>query len=155
MEPLTTVPEVAKGLDFELEDGADRIAAVAIEDLSDDARFYGSATWLTPATTPPQVCRLVRRAVIRYMKNYEGYVQSRAGDETLVWTDLGEEAGSPEFTEREKSVLATTASGRPTTLHTAGISAWGTSASPYPVGLVPTGVDSKPFPLFASEDGPW
>lgn len=155
MEPLTTVPEVAKGLDFELDNGADKIATVAIEDLSDDARLYGSATWLTPATTPPQICRLVRRAVIRYMKNYEGYVQSRAGDETLVWTDLKDEAGSPFFTDREIKVLAITAKGRATTLQTAGISAWGTSANPYPVGLVPTGVGSKPFPLFASEDGPW
>lgn len=154
MGPLTSVTEVDKGLDFDLEDDLSHIAMTAIEDLSDDARYFGLSTWTSPETTPVQVCRLVRRAAIRYMKNYEGYVTSRAGDETLVWSDLGDQAGSPYFTDQEKTMLASYQMGR-ATLTTAGISAWGTKIRPVSAGLVPTGANSKPFPLFASEDSPW
>lgn len=154
MEPLTTATEVGNGLDFDLDGDLEKIAKTAIEDLSDDARFYGLSTWMTQATTPTQVQRLVRRAAIRYMKNYEGFVQSRAGDETLVWSDLGEDAGSPFFTDKEKQMLSSYQMGR-ATLTTAGVMAWNTVPCTRPVGLVPTGIDSKPFPLFASEDDPW
>lgn len=156
MEPLTTVTAVAKGLDFDLDGELTDIANTAIEDLSDDARFFGLDTWLTPATTPPQVCRLVRRAVIRHMKNYEGYTVSRAGDETLGWSDIGDKAGSPYFTEEEKRMLASYDQiNRPNTLISVGVSAWNSVIRPVSAGLVPTGTNSKPFPMFASEDSPW
>jgi hypothetical protein len=156
MEPLTTVEDVDKGLDFDVLEDLDlnQITETAIEDLSDDARFYGLDSWIDPAHTPVQVCRLVRRAVIRHMRNYDGYTVSRAGDETLGWSDLGERAGSPFFTEEEKRMLASYVLTKPT-FHSVGISAWGTVLRPVSAGLVPTGTGSKPFPMFASEDSPW
>lgn len=104
MTNFATVAELAQRLDFDLDEKTTGIAQAALDDLSEDARFYGRP-WPDPAVAPPMVKRLVLGAAQRFMSNYEGFITSRAGDETVTWTDLGEEAGSPRFIQREVNQL--------------------------------------------------
>ena len=105
MQALVTTTELAERLPFVMDDDELREAEGALEDLSDDARTYGKSIWTEPNNTPAQVKRLILRAAARHMKNYEGYTQSRAGDETVAWTDRGEDAGSATFTRKEIETL--------------------------------------------------
>mgnify|MGYP003471663081 FL=1 len=90
---------------------------------------------------------------MRFLRNPEGYTQSRAGDESVAWNDAaGENAGTVYFTEDEIKLLRSLAGKSPTVV-SAPISAWGPQRKA-PVGLVPA-EGGKPFPLFASEDDPW
>lgn len=123
--PLATVEELQSRLAYTMTEDDKREAAGALESLSDDARSYGRSSWTEEANTPGSVKRLVLKAAARYMKNYEGYVQSRAGDETLGWTDLGEAAGSPYFTDEERAALGSFSGA--SALYTAPVVAWGTS----------------------------
>jgi hypothetical protein len=153
MEPLTSVEEVESGLDWDLSDKEKGIAEDAIEDLSDDARHYGLSGWSTTEVTPRQVSRLVRRAAQRYMKNYDGYIQSRAGDETLVWDNQGEQAGSPYFTKAEIAQLRSYK--QQSGLVSVELTAYGPRRKGrIEAGLVPVEDGSRPFPMFPS-DGPW
>lgn len=101
---IASLPELQVRLEWDLDSGEQAIAQGALEDLSDDARFYGSQRW-DSETAPRQVKSLVLRAAVRYMRNPEGFVQSRAGDETVIWSDKGEDAGTAHFTEREQKIL--------------------------------------------------
>lgn len=102
---LVTTAQLAERLPFDMSDEELREAEGALTDLSDQARIYGSPSWETPETTPITVLNLITRAAARHMKNYDGLLQSRAGDETLVWSDHGEDAGSASFTAGEKQLL--------------------------------------------------
>lgn len=104
-DELATLPELQSRLDWQLDTGEQSVAQGALEDLSDDARFYGSQRW-DSTTAPRQVKSLVLRAAARFMRNPDGFVQSRAGDETIQWSDGGEDAGTAHFTEREQKILA-------------------------------------------------
>lgn len=104
MTNFATVDELATRLDFDLDAKTTGIAQAALDDLSEDARHYGRS-WPEPLLAPSMVKRLVLGAAQRFMTNYEGFVTSRAGDETLTWTDLGEDAGSPRFIQREINQL--------------------------------------------------
>jgi hypothetical protein len=158
-DTLATLPELQARLDWELEPGEQNVAIGALEDLSDDARFYGSSRW-NSTNVPRQVKSLVLRAAARYLRNPDGFVQSRAGDETIVWTDRGEDAGTAHFNTREEKTLGSIA-GRGTGLTSVNVVAHGPSTRRAPryvdpisrnVGgddaiYVPSEV--KPFPLFA------
>ena len=78
-----------------------REAEGALADLSWDAQSIGSAKWTTPVNTPQSVKNLIVRAAARHMKNYEGYTQSRAGDETVQWAEQ-DTPGTATFTRDEK-----------------------------------------------------
>ena len=104
-EALVAIDELQAELPFTMDADDTKEATGALEDLSDDARYYGKPTWITPAATPRQVRRLVLKAAKRHMKNYEGYVLSRAGDETVQFHDKGESMGSAEFTGTEIAQL--------------------------------------------------
>lgn len=129
-DELATLPELQARLDWTLDTGEQSVATAALADLSDDARFYGSARW-DSATAPRQAKSLVLRAAARFMRNPDGFVQSRAGDETIVWSDGGEDAGTAHFTEREQKILASMA-GRGTGLASVGLVAFnpGTRRTP-------------------------
>jgi hypothetical protein len=103
-DELATLPELQSRLDWALDTGEQSVATAALADLSDDARFYGSQRW-DSTTAPRQVKSLVLRAAARFMRNPDGFVQSRAGDETIQWSDNGEDAGTAHFTEREQKIL--------------------------------------------------
>jgi hypothetical protein len=124
MEALATVEQLADRLPFVMDAGEIREAQGALEDLSDDARHLGKQSWGDAATAPSEVVRLVLRAASRHMKNYDGFTQSRAGDETVAWNDKGEEAGAAYFTEAEKKKLKALA-GNHSGFHSVSAAAWG------------------------------
>lgn len=157
MSDLVTLAELQARLDWTLDSGEQGVANGAIADLSEDARFYGTDDWTDKDNCPRQVKSLVLRAAARFMRNPDGYTQSRAGDETLGWTDLGHDAGSPYYTTKEQQMLRTLA-GRDAALTSVPITAWGPTKASGPgyVPVDPTGYQRtpKPFP-FDSEEGGW
>ncbi|WP_405056969.1 hypothetical protein OG474_30045 [Kribbella sp. NBC_01505] len=154
--PLATVVELADKLPFTMGEDEKREAKLALETLSDDARFYGKPRWTNPFVTPPSVVRLVLKAANRHMKNYEGFTQSRAGDETVAWDGQGEDAGSARFSAAEKKQLQQL--GNRAKIYSTPVSAWGTirrhdRPDCLPAGFVPA-EHGSPFPMFCG-DGPW
>ena len=127
LEPraLASLDDLATRLPFVMDEDEEREALGVLEDLSDDARFYGKVQWATPETSPRQVRNIVLRAAVRHMKNYDGLVQSRAGDESLTWTDRGEDAGSAYFTTREIATLKQMAGNQGNGFHSIQATAWG------------------------------
>ena len=88
------------------------------------------------------------------MRNPNGYTQSRAGDETLAWSDAhGRDAGSVYFTREEIRLLEELA-GRKPGISSVVVSAWGTSCRRRK-GLVPVDYGGDRFPLFGDEVSPW
>ncbi len=155
MEPFATLEELKNRLDWTLDADEERDAEGALEDASDLARGYGR-DWPDAATAPRLVRTLVLKACKRYMKNPDGYVQSRAGDETLVWNDdAGENAGTVYFTAEEQKLLAGLG-GKAPTITSVGISAWGTKLPAIGGdGLVPVDYGGDPFPLYDDPVNPW
>lgn len=150
---LISVEELAATLEWTLDDDEMRLAQGALEDLSEDARFYGDGSW-TYDTAPRQVKSLVRRAVARHLRNPDGYTVSRAGDETVGWTDKGDSNGVLTFSDREIKMLRQMAGRR-------GVLSVDTYAyrssmepDPAPLGLVPTAGGGDPFPYF-NDASPW
>lgn len=127
MAAMATTSEVQAWLADEMDEADLRECTGALETLSDEARALGLSSW-DETTVPGAIKRLVIKACVRYMKNYEGYVQSRAGDETLGWTDLGDKAGSPYFTDAEKASIRKDAGA--STLQSVPVVAWGTGYPP-------------------------
>jgi hypothetical protein len=154
-EPLATVDELQDRLDWVLDSGEQGVAEGALGDLSDDARFYGTSSWTDDLVAPRQVKSLVLRAAARFMRNPDGYTQSRAGDETLQWGDRGENAGSAFFTTREQQMLARIAGSNTSGVISVPLQAWGPSKPTGPgyVQVDPTNYAKKPrdFPFFAEE----
>ncbi|MFE0964064.1 hypothetical protein [Streptomyces fungicidicus] len=151
-----TLDDLKGRLDWTLDPDEERIATSALEDASDLAAHYGR-NW--PEESAPRMVRtLVLKACKRYMANPEGYTQSRAGDETLAWSDAaGENAGTVYFTREEQELLAGLA-GRNPGLHSVGVSAWQSVRRPVAVGLVPVdtpGSAADPFPMYSDEVEPW
>lgn len=156
-DELVTLPELQARLDWTLDSGEQNVAEGALADLSDDARFYGSNRW-DSNTAPRQVKSLVLRAAARHMRNPDGFVQSRAGDETIVWSDGGEDSGTAHFTDREEKILASLA-GRGTGLTSVSVTAWGPttrrttryldpiSRDVGPEGTIFADGDAKDFPM--------
>lgn len=167
---LATLDELKARLDWELDTSEESVATSALEDLSDDALFYGSANW-TETTVPRQAKSLLLRAAARYMRNPDGYIQSRAGDETLVWSDQGEDSGTAYFSEREQKLLNQIA-GRNVGLVSVQLQAHGPARRRgpryidpttkelynYDAGYVPIVAEGyagipDPFPFYADDDG--
>ncbi|WP_394615887.1 hypothetical protein JNUCC0626_40155 [Lentzea sp. JNUCC 0626] len=153
MAPFASFDELKERLDWTLDADETRIAKAALDDLSGWARHYGRA-WPDPSRAPQLVRTLVLGAAVRYMRNPEGYVQSRAGDETLGWSDLGDRAGSAHFNDDEITALAAM-SGK-SKLLSAPISAWGPQRKRHAgTGTVPVSGGGKQFPLFSDPASPW
>lgn len=151
MEPLAALEELQARLDWDLDTGEELVATGALEDLSDDARFYGSDSWTSASVAPRQVKSLVLRAAARFMRNPDGYVSSRAGDEAVTWSDRGHSAGSPYFTREERESLASLA-GR-SSIYSVDTVAWGPTKKAGP-GYAPTDVaNQKQFPFYADDQG--
>ena len=100
---LAPLEDLLARLDWDLDDTERRVAAAALEDLSDDARRYGSDSW-TGVMAPRGVRTMVLRAAVRYMRNPDGYIQSRAGDEMVGWAPR-KDVGAAAFTDQEKDEL--------------------------------------------------
>lgn len=151
METLVALDELKARLEWELDADEERLAGGTLEELSDDARYYGNATWASASTAPRQVKSLITRAAARFLRNPDGYTQSRAGDETLGWADRGEDAGTAAFTEKEIKMLRQIGGG--SRLHSAPITAWGTTVQETH-GFVPVAGGGDPFPYF-NDGTPW
>lgn len=109
---LVTPEDVAERLEWELDEDEHRLLLGTLEGLSDDARFYGSLAW-TADSTPRQVKSLIIRAASRFMRNPDNYTVSRAGDETVNWSDRDGAGYSPEFSEREQKMLRQISGSKP------------------------------------------
>ncbi len=145
MEPLVTIEELEPKLDRVLDEDEKRDAEGALEEASMLVRHYG-APWPDPAKAPQVARILVIRSVKRYLKNPEGYTQSRAGDEAVAWDGLGERAMAPYLTKAERQ-MAARAGGRGG-IASAPISPWGELCDQRDVYVPYAG---KSFPFFASE----
>ncbi|MFE0771972.1 hypothetical protein [Streptomyces sp. NPDC058861] len=149
-----TLDELKGRLDWEPDEDEMRIAAGALDDASDLVATYGR-DW--PEDTAPRLVKtLVLKSAARYMRNPNGYTQSRAGDETLAWSDIGRDAGTVYFSREEIRLLEELA-GRKRGIYSAPVSAWGTklplrdAAGHVPVDYA----GGDPFPLFSDGAGPW
>lgn len=125
----------------------------ALEDLSDDARTYGSHLWSTPERAPQAIKNMIMKAAFRYSKNLDGFVSSRAGDEAVAWSDQGEDAGTAYFTTKEIEAIRQMSG--TTGLYSVGMFAWGTKCDPRIEGLVPCEGTNEPIHMFSSDTEPW
>ena len=152
MSAYAEVDEVQARLEWTLDDGERAVAQGALDDLSDWARHYGRH-WPV-AKVPGLVKRLVIRAAARYMRNPDGYEQSRAGDETVIWNHAANTPGSAEFSDPE--IAAIKALTRPAGFGSIQMTAWNTDPAQVDrvEGFVPS-EGSESFPLFSSNTEPW
>ncbi|MEU7030053.1 hypothetical protein AB0A60_25650 [Streptomyces sp. NPDC046275] len=149
-----TLDELKGRLDWELDADEERIASGALIDASELAATHGRE-W-PEATVPRLVKTLVLKAAARYLRNPNGYTLSRAGDETLAWSDAhGRDAGSVYFTRDEIRLLEDLA-GRKRGIYSAPVSAWGTKLPQRDAaGYVPVDYNGDPFPMFSDGVSPW
>jgi hypothetical protein len=150
MAPFATLNELKGRLEWTLDTAEERAATGALEDLSEWARYYGR-NWEVNAS-PRLVKTLVLGAAARFMRNPDSYTLSRAGDESLGWTDRGAESGTATFTKNEIEALRMLV--RPVAFGTAAMTAWGPMRTVAPDGMVPVAGGGDKFPLF-SDDTPW
>ncbi|MEV1109940.1 hypothetical protein AB0I95_14955 [Micromonospora sp. NPDC049751] len=152
MEPFASLDDLKARLDWALSEDEERIADSALDDASELARAYGR-DW--DADTAPRLVRsLVLKACARYLRNPDGYTTSRAGDETLSWSDAhGRDAGSVYFTREEQGLLKTLAGGA-VGIYSVPMTAWrGGPGRPVQTTVRTAGTD-EPFEFWAGAD-PW
>lgn len=150
---FASVTELQGRLEWEMDADEERIAQGALDDLSADATFYGNPRW-TEVTVPPYIKTLVLKAAQRYMRNPDGYEQSRAGDETVAWGQRSDtDAGSAYFSEKE--IAAIKALVRPRVFGSVNVQAYGTRLTSASVGLVPAQGGGDPIHMFSSDTEPW
>ena len=150
-EPFATIEELTARLDWDLDAKELLMAEAALEDASDLARGIGKQSWVDASTAPRLVRTTVLQACKRYMQNPAGYTQSRAGDETLGWADIGDRAGAVYFTKDEQALLRGLA-GQASGLYIANTYAWSSRPDKQVDVFVPTNVTPIGFPLFALGD---
>lgn len=148
MEPFATVDELAKRLDFDLSETERAMAEGALEDASNLVRAHGK-TWADAASAPYIAKTIALAAAKRYMGNPDGYTQSRAGDETLGWDGIGEQAGSVYLTAAEIKLLTRIV--RPNGIYSVTIVAHGPTR-PEAGGALRVPTDATSFPLYATDD---
>lgn len=153
-DDLATLDELKARLDWTLDSDEERIAQSALEDASILARVYSGLDLPDPQSAPRMIKTLVLRASARYMRNPDGYVTSRAGDETLAWNDdAGENAGTVYFTDDEQDLLKEIG-GRKGGLASVQITAWNSRISNR-TGWVPSADGTRPFPFYADGVNSW
>ena len=140
---LATLDDVVDRLEDEPTPEVEAMIEAYLEDASDKAVVYGP--W-SEADCPAAIRRLVAAAVARFIRNPDGFAQSRAGDETLAWQDL-EEIGSVYFTRSEIEYMQTLGNPRLPAFGTIQITAHGTTP-PARDTYWPTEPRGRMFPLF-------
>jgi hypothetical protein len=154
MGPFATLIELQARCDWTFDDDEERAAPGYLEEASDLARSYGRMTW-TPESAPRLVKSMVISAVRRFMRNPEGYTQSRAGDETLGFVDLGHDAATIYFTPAEQKLLRGMA-GVGGGIRSAGVQAWGPHLRSQTADIVYVPVSGWPGEKgFPYEAEPW
>lgn len=152
MTVLANVEDVTVRLPEEPDERTLAHIAVALEDASDAARDYGSQGW-NAENCPNPVRRIVAAAVARYIRNPDGFDQSRAADETVGWGD-DVVSNRIEFSDEEIARLRRWGTPYQPGFGSFGVVAWGSGPVRDTV-FVPWGPHdgSKPFPLIAINDG--
>lgn len=147
-----TLEELKGRLDYTLEEEEERVADAALEDASNLAQYYGKA-WPSSAY-PPLVKTIVLNACVRHMRLIEGLVSSRAGDETLTWTDLRDKTGTVFLDDAQQAQLARLA-GTQRGVWSVPLSAYGGSLeiTPSGAGHVPVTTGGDLFPFYADGTG--
>lgn len=114
MTAFAELTDVQKRLDFALDESEQEAVESALEDLSDEARFYAGQLWVNLQDVPNLAKTIVIKAVSRWARNMNGYVISRAGDETVGWPEASGEVGSASLSQREIKLLKAIGSGHKT-----------------------------------------
>ena len=113
MAAFVLLPELQARLEWVLSEREEIVGTSALEDLTIEAQDHGKSTW-TVLNCPAIVKRQILKAAERYLKNLEGIIQSRAGDETLIFPEL-DEMGTADFnaSEIKKIINAVMGGGTP------------------------------------------
>jgi hypothetical protein len=172
-EVLATTDDVAARLPFVMSPEELRECEGALADLSDEARYYGSGNWTEETRTPNEVKNLILKACARHMKNYEGYISNRAGDETVAWAQprSTDEVGSARFSPAERQRLSDLGGRQVNRLHSVNTFAYQTRLRGRQLnvnerygygaltwtdeGFVPDETGADGFPLFSDDEEPW
>lgn len=145
---LVTVEDLTDTLEWTPDADELRLVSATLEDLSDLAVFHGSAAWTTPQNTPLGVKRLILKAARRFLRNPDGYTTSKAGDETVGWSDRDPNLGNAQFTPDEVKMLKTW--GRKPTIVSVEVYHSSQKASE---DICLQVIGGKPFPYYAAD--PW
>jgi hypothetical protein len=149
LDSLVPLAVLLNKLDRVLDEAEQRDASDALEDATELVRYHGRSTW-TDVNAPRLAKKMVIRSVKRYLKNTDGYSQSRAGDETVAWEHA---ESAPYLTDAEQKMVAQ-AAGRGS-LRAVPISPWGELAEVAEDVYVPVSGGGKPFPWwYGTLDGP-
>ena len=148
---FATVSELSARLEWDLDEGEVRVAEGALEALTYEAIEFGSPTWTTE-TVPAGVKSLVLTAAARYMRNYNGYNESRAGDETVGWGAVSREPDTAEFTESERRRIKRFAINNPG-FGTIDVYTWGTKPAQREDLLVP--MKDRDLPWINADEREW
>lgn len=140
MEPFATLDELTAGLEWDLDEGESRLATETLAEASDLIRAHGR-NW-TPENAPAFVKRLTLKATARFLRNPDAYTQSRAGDETLAWQELGADNVGVYLTRDELKLIKKLT--RTASIVSVPLIAHGTVKRP-DMGYVPVD-NGKPFP---------
>lgn len=145
--PFVELQEVLDQLEFEVDEQGRRQAYRRIEMAGNLCRHYAGIDW-TDLNVPAVVRDITLNVVERYMRNPDAYTQSRAGDETVAWSDRGQGQGLAfYFTEDEREILANL--GQPVArIGSMTMTPW-RSRGPLPDVWVPVDYDGKWFPWIA------
>lgn len=142
-------------LDFDLDEQSQRSAVQKLQQASDYASHYAGVEW--PESRCPRIVKsIVLNVVERYVRNPDGYTQSRAGDETLMWDDTGGR-GTFFFTDEEKEILVGLGRRGPK-LYSVGTYYESTAPQSNTIWVPvagtanPPGTDGGMFPLFSDQD---
>lgn len=129
MAALIQLNRLTAALDWELSAAELADAEDALEYASELVRAHGQSSW-DESNAPQMAKSIVLAACKRYMRTYEGLTQSRAGDEQVQFTDMGEQSFSPYLTDTEKQTLKALV-GRSGIVSAQGY-AWGETSRPSP-----------------------
>lgn len=146
---FATVSELQARLEWVLSEKEVGVAEDALEDLTLEAKFYGRLGW-TEAKHPPLVKSIILKAAARFMRNYEAFEESRAGDETVGFMQGSVEPGTPEFTEKEILQIRTLAAAPG--FGTINVYTWGVTDKPRDY-MAP--MQDKDIPFISGEDRRW
>lgn len=143
---LATLEDVERRLEEEPTERMRSMIEEALEDASDLARHYGDESW-DEVTVPQKARRIVAAAVARWIRNPDGYTQSRAADETLAWGEA-DEPGAITFTRAEIEQLRKLAPVTVASFGSFGTTLYGPMRT-REVEYVPWAQDNEPFPFVA------
>lgn len=153
MSAMVTVQELKDRCDWTFDADEDRVAGNYLIEVSDLVRAYGKDTW-DAVTAPRMVKNIVISVVRRYMRNPEGYLTSRAGDETVTFTERAEHGVM--FLNASEIALIRGLAGQ-FGFRSATVKAWDTRPQAPGYYTVPVSgyPGEKPFPYFSDPWEPW